>query len=78
MQKNIFIVTQGGLDARYGQWAAEAAAEFMEMFPEYQEDYPVKISATGVVRTNLQVTRTICVLPKICVLFIFRPPAEIF
>lgn len=42
MQKNIFIVTQGGLDARYGQWAAEAAAEFMEMFPEYQEDYPVK------------------------------------
>ena len=41
MQKNIFIVTQGGLDPHYGQWAQEAVAEFMEMFPEYKGDYPV-------------------------------------
>ena len=41
IQKNIFIVTQGGLDPHYGQWAQEAVAEFMEMFPEYKGDYPV-------------------------------------
>ena len=41
MQKNIFVVTQGGLDPHYGQWAQEAVAEFMEMFPEYKGDYPV-------------------------------------
>ena len=41
MQKNIFVVTQGGLDPHYGQWAQEAVAEFMDMFPEYKGDYPV-------------------------------------
>ncbi len=41
MQKNIFIVTQGGLDPHYGQWAQEAVAEFMDMFPEYKGDYPI-------------------------------------
>lgn len=41
MEKQIFIITQGGLDPRYGQWAKDAAAEFMEMFPEYKGDYPV-------------------------------------
>lgn len=41
MRKNIFVITQNAVEPCFGQWAKEAAVEFMEMFPEYKGDYPV-------------------------------------
>ncbi len=40
-QKDIFIISQGGLNPAYNRWAQEAVSEFMDMFPEYKEDYPI-------------------------------------
>ncbi|MDD4556647.1 MAG: hypothetical protein PHE89_04910 [Alphaproteobacteria bacterium] len=41
MRKNIFIVSQKGLNPSYNQWAKEAVEEFMDMFPDYKNDYPI-------------------------------------
>lgn len=42
MRKNIFVITQNTVEPYFGEWAKEAASEFMGMFPEYKDDYPVR------------------------------------
>ena len=40
-QRDIYIVSQEGLDARVNDAAVEAIKELMECFPQYKNDYPI-------------------------------------
>lgn len=40
-QRDIFIVSQDGLNPQANQLAAEAIGELMECFPSYKNDYPI-------------------------------------
>lgn len=41
-QRDVFIVSQTGVDPIYNKWAKEALQEWFEMFPDYKDRYPIK------------------------------------
>lgn len=43
MRKQIFIVSQHGVEPEYLRCVKEAAEEFMSMFPQYKDDYPIRL-----------------------------------
>ena len=43
MRKHIFIVSQHGVESEYLKCVKEATEEFMSMFPQYKDDYPVRV-----------------------------------
>ncbi|MBR1648895.1 MAG: hypothetical protein IJ689_04785 [Alphaproteobacteria bacterium] len=43
MEKNIFIITQAGVKPEYMQAMRDGVREFMDMFPEYKDDYPIRL-----------------------------------
>lgn len=42
MVKKIVIENQNGVDAKYNTWAAEAIGEFLDLFPEYRDNFEIE------------------------------------
>lgn len=40
-KRDVYIVSQTGLDPIYNKWATEALQEWFNMFPEYKDKYPI-------------------------------------
>ena len=40
-KRDVFITNQAGVSPIYNKWAKEAIAEWLQMFPQYKDNYPI-------------------------------------